>query len=242
MKIFPAIDIIDGGVVRLLKGDYNAVKKYNISPIEAALSFNERGATCLHAVDLNGAESGRAENAQTVEAMISATNLFVEIGGGIRTQAQVESYLAAGAGRVILGTAAVKNFPFVQEMCKKFPGKIAVGVDAVGGLVAVNGWKEITDVNAFSFCKRLADAGVSNVVYTDISRDGTLSGTNLEAYEKLVQIEGLLVTASGGVTFLKEIEALKSMGVYAVVLGKALYENKIDLTEAIRIAEGGDAC
>lgn len=238
MLIFPAIDIINGRVVRLLKGDYDSVKNYGISPVDAVLSFNEAGAKCVHAVDLNGAKSGKAENAETVKQIIAASDMFVEIGGGIRREAQIEDYLSAGAKRVILGTVAVKNFAFVKEMAKKYTGKIAVGVDAQNGRVAINGWREVTDINAFDFCKRLAGEGVESVIFTDISRDGTLSGTNLSAYEKLIKIPNLKITASGGITYLNEIKALKEMGVYAAILGKALYESKLNLNEAIKIARG----
>ncbi|MBO5328333.1 MAG: 1-(5-phosphoribosyl)-5-[(5-phosphoribosylamino)methylideneamino]imidazole-4-carboxamide isomerase [Clostridia bacterium] len=236
MLIFPAIDIINGKVVRLLKGDYGAVKNYDISPVDAVLSFKKAGAKCVHAVDLNGAKSGKAENAKTVKNIISSTDAFVEIGGGIRSEEQIVDYLQAGASRVILGTVAVKNFTFVKEMAKKYPKKIAVGVDAQNGKVAINGWREITDINAFDFCKKLADEGVENVIFTDISRDGTLSGTNLKAYETLIKIPNLKITASGGVTYLEEIKILKDMGVYAVILGKALYENKLNLKDVITLA------
>lgn len=238
MFVYPAIDIIGGNVVRLTNGDYSAVKKYSVSPIGAALSFNECGATHLHAVDLDGAASGRADNAETVKQIIARSKMFVEIGGGIRTREQIERYLSAGADRVVLGTVAVKNFSFAEKMCSAFPGRVAVGVDARDGFVAVNGWKEVTDIKAYEFCQRLAGAGIENVIYTDISRDGALSGTNLGAYEKLMKIPDLKVTASGGITYLSEIKALKEMGVYAVILGKALYENKLDLRRAVALAEG----
>lgn len=238
MLIFPAIDIINGKVVRLLKGDYGTAKNYSVTPVEAVISFNECGAMCVHAVDLNGAKSGKAENCETVKNIISSTDAFVEIGGGIRTREQIESYISAGAQRVILGTAAVTDFAFVKKMNKEFKGKIAVGVDAVLGKVAINGWEEITDVNAFDFCKKLADEGIENVIFTDISRDGTLSGANLSVYEKLAKIPGLKITASGGITYLDEIKTLREMGVYAAILGKALYENKLSLKEAIKVARG----
>ncbi|MBE7088840.1 MAG: 1-(5-phosphoribosyl)-5-[(5-phosphoribosylamino)methylideneamino]imidazole-4-carboxamide isomerase [Clostridiales bacterium] len=237
MLIFPAIDIIDGKVVRLLKGDYNEVKRYSITPKEAAQSFINAGATCLHAVDLDGAKSGKAENAETVKKLIDS-GLFVEIGGGIRSEEQIEKYLSYGTKRVILGTVAVKNPSFVKEMAQKFPNKIAVGVDASNERVAISGWREITDINSYDFCKKMRDIGVENIIYTDISKDGALSGTNLFAYEKLVKIEGLKITASGGITYLNEIKTLKEMGVYGAILGKALYENKINLAEAVKLAQG----
>lgn len=237
MIIYPAIDIIGGGVVRLLRGDYGRIKKYSVTPEEAAVSFKQSGATHLHAVDLDGAKSGTAENAPSVREIIRSTEMFVEIGGGIRTEKQIEEYLGSGAGRVILGTIAVHDPDFLKLAVRKFGNKIAVGVDASRGRVAISGWREVTDINSFDFCKRLADEGVESVIYTDISRDGALSGTNLSAYEELVKIKGLKITASGGITYPEEIKALKEMGVHAAILGKALYENKLSLKEALVLAE-----
>lgn len=237
MIIYTAIDIIGGEVVRLEKGDFGAKKKYSLSVEQAAANFKAAGASHIHAVDLDGAKSGNADNAESVKRIISAGQCFVEIGGGIRSEAQIESYLQAGAGRVILGTVAVKNFKFTENAAKKYPGKIAVGVDAKGGKVAIGGWLEVTDIDSVEFCKRLADSGINSVIYTDVSRDGMLSGTNLEIYEKLVKIKGLEITASGGITYLGEILALKEMGVHAAILGKALYEGKLDLKEAVKAAE-----
>lgn len=236
MIILPAIDIMGGKVVRLCKGDYQSAKSYPLSCVKAAKSFVADGATHIHAVDLDGAKSGNADNAVTVKNIIDAVSAFVEIGGGIRTEEQIEKYLDVGASRVILGTAAVKNFNFVKAITAKYPGKIAVGVDAVNGNAAISGWREITDVNSIEFCKKLADAGIENVIYTDISRDGTLCGTNLEIYEKLVKISGLKITASGGISDISEIKILKEIGVYAAVLGKALYENRLSLAEAVKAA------
>ena len=236
MLIFPAIDIIGGEVVRLTRGDYGAVKKYAMTPQEAAQSFYDGGARCLHAVDLDGAKSGNADNAETVKQILCSAPLFTEVGGGIRTTKQIEAYLSAGVGRVILGTVAAKDPEFVKYAAKAYPSRIAVGVDAKDGKVAVNGWLEDTGMDSFDFCRTMRDIGVEYVIYTDISKDGALSGTNLAAYEKLSKIEGLNVTASGGVTYESEICALKEMGIYAVILGKALYEKKITLQSAIAAA------
>lgn len=241
MKIFPAIDIIGGRVVRLYKGDYGKVKNYDLTVEEAAAKFKASGATHLHAVDLDGAKIGVAVNAEAVSRMISATDAFVEIGGGIRTEAQIQSYLAAGAARVILGTVAVKDFDFTVAMAKKYGNKIAVGVDAADGKVAVSGWREVTDIDALEFCEKLSRSGIRACIFTDISRDGTLSGTNMDIYRRLVCIDGLDVTASGGISSIEEIKKLKSIGVHSAILGKALYENKLDLAEAVKIAEGSDA-
>lgn len=237
MFIFPAIDIIGSRVVRLCEGDYDKVKKYSISPLDAALKFADDGATHLHVVDLDGAKSGKADNAKTIENIVSKCGMFVEVGGGIRTFDQIQKYIDCGVRRVILGTIAVNDFDFVVKAVDKFGEAIAVGVDAKDNLVAVNGWREITKINSLDFCKKLKDVGVSNVIYTDISKDGMLSGTNLEIYNVLCQTYYPKITASGGITNEFEIEKLKNMGIYGAILGKALYENRIDLKKAIAIAE-----
>lgn len=237
MIIFPAIDILDGRVVRLYKGGYDSVKNYGQTPVEAARLFCLNGARHIHAVDLDGAKSGNADNAQIINEVISETNAFVEVGGGIRSEESISAYLRAGAARVILGTAAVRDFDFVCRAAKKYTGKIAVGVDALNGKVAVSGWREVTDIDSFDFCRKLYENGIDNVIYTDISRDGTLSGTNMQAYERLSLIDGLKITASGGITSIDEIKKLKEAGVYAAILGKALYEGVLDLSGALRVAE-----
>lgn len=237
MKIFPAIDIIGGKVVRLCKGNYSEVKKYTLSPLEAAEKFCGQGATNLHVVDLDGAKSGRADNAKTIESIVLKCGMFVEVGGGIRTLDQIKKYLDCGMGRVILGTVAVKDFDFVIKAVEKFGEAVSVGVDALDGKVAISGWEEVTQIDSLEFCKKLKNIGIQNVIYTDISKDGMLNGTNLQIYEVLCQTEYPKITASGGICGLKEVETLKNMGIYGAILGKALYENKIDLSSAIKIAE-----
>ncbi len=237
MLIFPAIDIIGGKVVRLCEGDYGKVKTYSISPLEAALKFAVDGATHLHVVDLDGAKSGKADNARTIENIVSKCRMYVEVGGGIRTFDQIQKYLDCGVRRVILGTIAVSDFNFVVNAVEKFGEAIAVGVDAKDNYVAVNGWREVTEIDSLEFCKKLKNVGVANVIYTDISKDGMLSGTNLEIYNVLCQTYYPKITASGGITNEFEIEKLKNMGIYGAILGKALYENKIDLKRAIAKAE-----
>lgn len=236
MKIFPAIDIIKGEVVRLKEGDYEKVKKYSISPLEAASDFADKGAKYLHVVDLDGAKSGNADNAKTIEKIVTKCNMFVEVGGGIRTMEQIEKYVNCGVKRVILGTIAVKDFSFVQKALDKFGYVVAVGVDAYNERVAINGWTELTEINSLDFCKRLKEVGVTNVIYTDISKDGMMNGTNLEIYKVLCQTEYPLITASGGISDIKEVQILKEMGIYAAILGKSLYEHAIDLEQAIKIA------
>lgn len=234
MIIFPAIDIIDGKVVRLSEGDYNKKKNYNITPLESAENFFSHGARHLHLVDLDGAKSGKADNAITIENILAKFDMFVEVGGGIRTIEQIKKYVDHGASRVILGTVAIQNYNIVEQAVNLFGDKIAVGVDAKYNKVCINGWTEKTQINSLDFCKKLKTTGVTNVIYTDISRDGMQMGTNLEVYNVLCQTYYPKITASGGISSIKEIEVLNQMGIYGAILGKSLYENTIDLKEAIK--------
>ncbi len=236
MKIFPAIDLRDGNVVRLTQGDYDQMVVYATNPDEIADQFLAAGASNLHVVDLDGAKDGTLANYDTI-VKLAAHDLFVEVGGGIRDEERIKTYLSAGVGRVILGSVAVEKPEFVAEMTAKYGEKIAVGVDARDGKVAIHGWKTVTDVDSVDFCKKLAEMGVKTVIYTDISKDGTLSGTNLEIYRELAKIEGLNIVASGGITFEHEIETLTEMGISGAILGKALYTGKLDLARAVEIAE-----
>ena len=238
MQIFPATDILGGKVVRLTKGDYNEVKVYADSPAEMALEFMKSGATNLHMVDLDGAKFGSPVNFDAIREAAQIKDLFIEVGGGIRDMKRIEDYLSLGVKRVILGTAAIKNYPFVEEAVKEYGNAIAVGVDAKDGLVAINGWQETTTVNSVDFCKKLRDTGVKTVIYTDISKDGMLSGTNLEIYKELSKIEGLDIVASGGITFIDEIRTLNEMNIYGAIVGKAVYEGKLDLAETLKAAGG----
>lgn len=238
MQIFPATDILGGKVVRLTKGDYANVKIYADSPAEMAKEFMKAGATNLHMVDLDGAKDGTPVNFDAIKEAAKIKDLFIEVGGGIRDMKRIEDYLSLGVKRVILGTAAIRNYPFVEEAVKEYGNAIAVGVDAKNGLVAVNGWLETTTVNSVEFCKKLRDSGVATVIYTDISKDGMLSGTNLEIYEELSKIKGLDIVASGGITFIDEIKTLSDMGIYGAIVGKAVYEGKLDLKEVLEAAGG----
>lgn len=238
MLIFPAIDIINGSVVRLCEGDYDKVKQYSISPLQAAQEFYESGARYMHVVDLDGAKSGKADNANVIESIVKNCNMFIEVGGGIRTFDQIHKYLDCGVKRVILGTVAVRNAKFVEEAVVKFSNAISVGVDAKDGKVAVNGWKEVTDIDSIKFCSDLKKLGVEHVIYTDISKDGMMKGANLEIYKVLCQIEQLKITASGGITYLDDIKQLKKLNLYGAIVGKAIYEKKLNLKEIISVAEG----
>lgn len=234
MKIFPAIDLRGGSVVRLVRGDYDRMSVYAQNPAETALSLKAQGAKRLHVVDLDGALEGEPVNFSAVKA-IAESGLFIEVGGGIRDRERIEKYLSAGVKRVILGTRAAKDFSFVTETVAAYGDAIAVGVDASDGKVAIGGWKEITDTDSMDFCKRLEQAGVKTVIYTDISRDGELKGTNLPAYERLSALS-LDVIASGGISFEHEIETLRDMGIYGAIVGKAIYEKKLDLKRVLEIA------
>ena len=236
MKIFPAIDLRNGKAVRLYQGDYDQMTVYSDSPVDVAKSFKAKGASCLHLVDLDGAKDGRLVNFETIQEIVEEVDMYVEVGGGIRDEERIKQYLELGVGRVILGTIAVKDPGFLEAMVTKYGEKIAVGVDARDGFVAINGWKEITDRESFEFCRYLRDIGVRSIIYTDISRDGGLEGTNMEAYRKLQEIEGLEVTASGGISFEEEITALRDVAA-AAILGKAIYSGKLDLERAVKLAE-----
>ena len=233
MEIFPAIDLRGGQVVRLYQGDYDKETVYGQDPCAVAWSFLEAGAKHLHVVDLDGARDGTLTNFETIAAVARQGGLYIEAGGGIRTEERIRRYLDLGVDRCILGTIAVKDFDFTARMAQKYGGQIAVGVDARDGFVAVSGWKELSQERGVDYCRRLRDAGVRTVIYTDISRDGAEQGTNLELYRQLVQIEGLSITASGGVSSLEELRELEAMGVQAAILGKALYTGRLDLKTVI---------
>ena len=233
MKIFPAIDLSGGQVVRLYQGDYDKMTVYGADPRAAARSFLDAGAEYLHVVDLDGAKDGTLANFDVIAAIARQGGLYIEVGGGIRTRERIQRYLDAGVDRCILGTAAVRDFAFTERMAREYGEKIAVGVDARDGLVAVSGWTELSAERGVDFCRRLAAAGVGSVIYTDISRDGAERGTNLEIYRELIKIPGLRITASGGVSSLEELEELKRIGVHAAILGKALYTGRLDLREVL---------
>ena len=238
MKIFPAIDIRDGKVVRLTYGDYDQEVRYEMTPLEAAAEFKNCGAEYLHVVDLDGAKDGLPVNAEIIHEIIKSTDMFVQVGGGIRSHDTIKAYLDAGVGRIILGTIAMNNFPFLRDMVKLYGNKISISIDSKDGLIAVDGWKNITGVNAEEHCLRVGALGVGTVVFTDISRDGALKGTNLEVYQRLVENCFVKIIASGGVTTLDEIAALRDMGVEGAIIGKALYNGNIDLRQALKVARG----
>ena len=238
MKIFPAIDIKDGRVVRLKYGDYQQMSVYDMAPSDALAAFSDAGATCVHVVDLDGAKDGHPGNAAGIEPLLKKSKVLAEIRGGIRDMATIDRYLAAGAGRVILGTAALADKKFLLDAIAKYGEKIAVGVDCRDGKVAVSGWLETTAIEGIAFCLQLRDYGVKTVIYTDISRDGALSGANIDIYQQLSQITGLDIVASGGISSLAEIKQLREMGIAAAILGKSLYSGKLGLHDALAVARG----
>ena len=233
MQIFPAIDLRGGQVVRLYQGDYDRETVYAADPCAVARNFLAAGAQYLHVVDLDGARDGTLANFDTIAAIAKQGGLYIEVGGGIRTEDRIRQYLDLGVGRCILGTIAVKDFDFTARMARKYGDQIAVGVDARDGYVAVSGWKELSQEKGVDFCRRLRDAGVKTVIYTDISRDGAEAGTNLDLYRELAEIEGLDITASGGVSSIEELKELQKIGTRAAILGKALYTGQLDLKTVI---------
>lgn len=237
MQIFPAIDLRHGQAVRLFQGDYDQMTVFSQNPADVAKGFADQGAKNLHCVDLDGAKDGAPANSEVIARLLQQ-GLYTQVGGGIRDENRVDYYLSLGVGRVILGTAALENFPFVEEMVKKYGSRIAVGVDARDGRVATHGWLTTSEVDSFDFCVRLRDAGVQTVIYTDISRDGGMAGANLEVYRRLGEIRGLDIVASGGVSFYSDVQALYDMGIYAAIVGKALYTGALELPRLLRIAAG----
>ena len=233
MQIFPAIDLRGGQVVRLYQGDYDREAVYAADPCAVARSFLAAGAKYLHLVDLDGAKDGTFANFDTIAAIVKQGGLYIEVGGGIRTEDRIRRYLDLGVGRCILGTIAVKDFAFTERMARTYGDRIAVGVDARDGYVAVSGWKELSAERGVDFCRRLRDAGVKTVIYTDISRDGAEAGTNLDLYRELSEIQGLDITASGGVSSIEELKELQRIGTRAAILGKALYTGRLDLKTVI---------
>ncbi len=234
MKLFPAIDLRGGQAVRLYQGDYDQMTVYNPDPADQARAFAAAGAKYLHVVDLDGAKDDTTANLPAIARIAAESDLYIEVGGGIRDEERIRRYLDLGVSRCILGTVAVRDFDFTARMAQKYGDRIAVGVDMKDGLVAVAGWKEVTPEPGVAFCRRLAEAGVKAVIATDISRDGTMQGTNMDLYRELLTIPGLEITASGGIAKMEELDTLQAMGCHAAILGKSVYTGAIDLAEAVR--------
>ena len=239
MTILPAIDLLGGQAVRLYQGDYDKVTVYDPDPVNTVRKFEKAGAKVLHLVDLEGAKYGETTNLPTIRRITAETGLFVEVGGGIRNMETVKQYLDAGVGRVILGTAAATDPAFTAEAVKTYGERIAVGADLKDGKVAIKGWLETTGETGEAFFQRMQDLGVKTIICTDISRDGAMRGTNLELYAQLAKTYSMDIIASGGVSSLEDIRALKASGVAGAIIGKAYYTGAIDLQEAIALADGG---
>lgn len=241
MIVIPAIDLKDGKCVRLEQGLMDKDTVFNDNPGAQARAWQEQGAELLHIVDLDGAFAGEPKNRGAIEDIIKSITIPAQLGGGIRDIATIEAYLSLGLSRVIIGTAAQRNPELVLEACARFPGRIVVGIDAKDGMVAVQGWAEVTDITAVELARKFEDCGVAAIIYTDISRDGMLQGPNLEATRTLAEAVSIPIIASGGVSSLKDIEnlmAIEAAGITGVITGKAVYTGAISLNEAIALTKG----
>jgi len=241
MIFFPAIDLKDGQCVRLLRGEMDSATVFNEDPAGQARSFEASGCRWLHVVDLNGAFAGRPINGVAVDVILDAVRIPVQLGGGIRDMETIAGWLELGVTRVILGTAAVRDPALVQEACRTFPGRVAVGIDHRDGLVAVEGWSEVSETTALELAKRLEDAGASSIIYTDISRDGAMEGPNVEATVALAEAVSTPVIASGGVSSMDDLAALKRAGegiIEGVICGRAIYDRQVDPAAAIALLDG----
>ena len=237
MLIFPAIDLYGKKAVRLYKGNYAEMTVYNENPLLVAKDFERSGAKCIHLVDLEGAKDGTTPNLETVKNIIENTNLFTELGGGIRSMETVEKYVNIGLDRVILGTAAVKDEEFLKAAVNKYGEKIAVGVDIKDGFVAISGWTEKSNYDAFSFCEKMEKIGVETLICTDISKDGAMQGTNHALYKELSEKFSVNITASGGVSSLDDVKKLRELNIYGAIIGKAYYTGAINLKDALEAAK-----
>jgi phosphoribosylformimino-5-aminoimidazole carboxamide ribotide isomerase len=236
--VYPAIDLKDGSCVRLVRGEMATATVFNEDPAAQARAFTAAGAAWIHVVDLDGAFAGKPRNAAAVESIVQTMRANVQLGGGIRDQATIEAWLGKGVARVVLGTAAVKNPNLVREACRRWPGRVALGIDARGGKVAVEGWAETSSVAALDLARRFADAGAAAIVYTDIERDGALQGVNVDATAALARALKTPVIASGGIASLDDLAALRAHekdGVAGAIVGRALYDGRVDLKSALAL-------
>jgi phosphoribosylformimino-5-aminoimidazole carboxamide ribotide isomerase len=241
MILYPAIDLKQGEVVRLRQGDMAQATVYGSDPAAVAKGFEETGFDWIHVVDLDGAFAGQTINLQAVEAVLDCVNIPVQLGGGIRDMAGVEGWLKRGISRVILGTAAVRNPDFVKRAAKEFPGKVAVGVDARGGKVAVEGWAEVSELTSLDLARRFEDAGIAAIIYTDIGRDGLLKGLDFEGTRALAKAVSIPVIASGGLADIEDVKTLlksENRVIAGAITGRALYDGRLDPKEAIALAKG----
>jgi len=237
MNIFPAIDLYQGNAVRLYKGDYAQMQIYSTNPLEVALDFQRSGAKFLHMVDLEGAKTGTTPNISVIRKIAAETELFIQVGGGVRNMQVVDTYLSCGVDRVIIGTAAVNDPDFLTNAIDKYGNRIAVGIDLKDGFVAIHGWTETSALTADCFFQKMEAMGVQSVICTDISKDGAMQGTNRKLYADLSQKYNMDLIASGGVSDLEDIKALRKLDLYGAIIGKAYYTGAIDLKEALEAAK-----
>lgn len=238
MQLYPAIDIKNGQCVRLRQGLFQETQIYSSNPVKVAMSFLEQGATYIHMVDLDGALMGYSVNEEIFKTVVKETGLPIQVGGGIRTIKDIENKLEAGISRIIIGTKAVENPAFVKEAVAAFGAdKIVVGIDAKDGMVAIEGWERVSSISALDLALKMKDYGVKTIVYTDISKDGMLQGPNVEQTKAISDATGLDVIASGGVSSLKDLEMISLSGVHGAIIGKAIYENRVNLAKAIELFE-----
>lgn len=233
MIIFPAIDILDGNCVRLIQGDYNQEKVYGNSPVDMAKKWESLGGEFIHIVDLNGAKSGESVNKEVIRTIAETVSVPVQVGGGIRSLDVIDGYINSGVSRVIIGTAAITDKDFLQKAINTYGDKIAVSVDARGGYVATDGWTDTSDVKAIDLVKELEAIGVRTIVYTDIAKDGMLQGPNFEEQQAIHEATKMDVIASGGVTTADDVTKLRELGLYGAIIGKALYDGKLDFTDVV---------
>ncbi|MBW4648375.1 MAG: 1-(5-phosphoribosyl)-5-[(5-phosphoribosylamino)methylideneamino]imidazole-4-carboxamide isomerase [Kastovskya adunca ATA6-11-RM4] len=242
MDVIPAIDLLEGRCVRLYQGDYARSQVFNDNPVEVARQWVDQGASRLHVVDLDGAKAGKVVNQQAIAAIVQAVSVPIQVGGGLRDRISVAQLLDSGVSQVILGTVAVEQPQLVQELCQEFPGNIFVGIDARNGQVATRGWLETSSVNATDLAQQMAKYGAAGIIYTDIHRDGTLSGPNLDALRELASKISIPVIASGGIssiTDLLSLLALERLGITGVIVGRALYTGDVSLKEAVQAVGSG---
>ena len=242
MKLYPAIDMKEGRCVRLRQGQFDQVKVYSDSPAQMAALWESQGASFLHLVDLDGALKGRSVNAQCIREIVETVSIPTELGGGIRSLDDIQEVLDLGVYRAIIGTKAVEDPEMLREAVRRFGAEhIAVGIDAKNGMVAVNGWEEVSQVSAMELALRMKEMGVQTIIYTDISRDGMLTGPNVEATKQLSDATGLDIVASGGVSCMEDLRQIQKAGIHGAIIGKALYEERIDLAQAVQELEAGSA-
>jgi phosphoribosylformimino-5-aminoimidazole carboxamide ribotide isomerase len=238
MKIYPAVDILDGKCVRLKKGNLEKKEIFYENPLDAAKMWEQKGAEALHIIDLNGAFNGKMGNRAAVEAIINAVKIPVQVGGGLRTISDITDALNTGAAKVIIGTGAVLDEDLLETGLKKYMDRIAVSIDAIDGFVAIKGWVNVSEFSAYNFAGKIVGKGCKNIIYTDISRDGTMTGPNLDGIEKMCNVEGSKVVASGGIRSIEDLLAIKATGSEGAIIGKALYTGAIKLEDAIKALEG----